>query len=89
MNVPNQKSQRRMQRDAAPAASAQVAAAAEADVADHEVKVALAAYFIAEKRGFEPGHELEDWLAAEAQIDGTAAPSLLTSIPLSPAGSAT
>jgi hypothetical protein len=66
MNVQNQKSQRRMQRDAAPAASAPVADAAEARVADHEVKVALAAYFIAEKRGFEPGHELEDWLAAEA-----------------------
>jgi DUF2934 family protein len=41
---------------------------AEAEIAGHQVKVALAAYFIAEKRGFEPGHELEDWLAAEAQI---------------------
>ena len=27
-----------------------------------------AAYFRAEKRGFEPGHELEDWFLAEAQI---------------------
>ena len=27
-----------------------------------------AAYYLAEKRGFEPGHELEDWLQAEAQI---------------------
>ena len=27
-----------------------------------------AAYYIAEQRGFEPGHELDDWLAAEAQI---------------------
>ncbi len=27
-----------------------------------------AAYYLAEKRGFSPGHELEDWLQAEAQI---------------------
>ena len=31
--------------------------------------VADAAYFYAEHRSFEPGHELEDWLAAESQID--------------------
>lgn len=36
--------------------------------AGQQTKVALAAYFIAEKRGFEPGHELDDWLAAEAEI---------------------
>lgn len=29
---------------------------------------AEAAYYLAERRGFEPGHELEDWLGAEAQI---------------------
>lgn len=28
-----------------------------------------AAYFLAEKRGFAPGHEHEDWLAAERQVD--------------------
>jgi len=27
-----------------------------------------AAYFLAEKRGFTPGHELEDWLEAETQV---------------------
>jgi len=32
-------------------------------------KIAIAAYFRAEGRNFEPGRELEDWLAAEAQID--------------------
>jgi hypothetical protein len=31
--------------------------------------IARAAYFRAEKRGFEAGHELEDWLAAEAEVD--------------------
>jgi hypothetical protein len=30
--------------------------------------VAVAAYYRAERRHFEPGHELEDWLAAEMQI---------------------
>jgi len=27
------------------------------------------AYYLAEKRGFTPGAELHDWLAAEARID--------------------
>ena len=35
---------------------------------DHQARIALAAYFIAEKRGFEPGHELDDWFAAEAEL---------------------
>jgi hypothetical protein len=30
-------------------------------------KIAECAYFKAEARGFEPGHEIEDWLAAEAE----------------------
>ena len=28
-----------------------------------------AAYYIAEHRGFEVGHDVDDWLAAERQID--------------------
>jgi hypothetical protein len=41
--------------------------------------IAEAAYFRAEKRGFSPGNETEDWLAAEAEVDarllqGAAAP---------------
>lgn len=31
--------------------------------------IAQAAYYRAEQRGFAPGAELEDWLAAEAEID--------------------
>ncbi len=31
--------------------------------------IAEAAFFRAEKRGFAPGHETEDWLAAEAEVD--------------------
>ena len=32
--------------------------------------IAEAAYFRAERRGFECGHELEDWYEAESEIDG-------------------
>ncbi len=31
--------------------------------------IARAAYFRAERRGFAPGRELEDWLEAEAEVD--------------------
>ncbi len=31
--------------------------------------IAEAAYYRAEKRGFAPGSEREDWLAAEAEVD--------------------
>ena len=34
-----------------------------------EQLVAEAAYLRAAGRGFEPGHELEDWLAAEKAVD--------------------
>ena len=34
---------------------------------DRDAKVAELAYYKAESRGFEPGHELEDWLAAEGE----------------------
>ncbi len=30
-----------------------------------DARIAELAYFKAEERGFEPGHELDDWLAAE------------------------
>jgi hypothetical protein len=30
--------------------------------------IAEAAYYRAERRGFEPGRETEDWLAAEAEV---------------------
>jgi hypothetical protein len=30
--------------------------------------VAVAAYYLAERRNFKPGHETEDWLAAESQV---------------------
>jgi hypothetical protein len=33
-------------------------------------RIAQAAYSRAQARGFAPGHELEDWLAAETDITG-------------------
>jgi Protein of unknown function (DUF2934) len=62
------------QRD--PGVAQMASAEAEACTADRQVEVALAAYFVAEKRGFEPGHELADWLAAEAQIAAAEQPSV-------------
>jgi hypothetical protein len=35
-----------------------------------EQKIAEAAYFKAEKRGFAPGFEMEDWLEAEREVKG-------------------
>jgi hypothetical protein len=36
--------------------------------AEREDMVRMAAYFRAERRGFAPGYEWEDWLAAEAEV---------------------
>ena len=35
-------------------------------------QIALAAYYCAERRGFTPGHELDDWLDAERELGETA-----------------
>jgi len=34
-----------------------------------QAMVAEAAYFLAERRAFDPGHDVDDWLQAEQQID--------------------
>ncbi len=36
---------------------------------DKYSEIALRAYFKAEARGYEPGHEIQDWLEAEAEIE--------------------
>jgi Protein of unknown function (DUF2934) len=36
---------------------------------NREQRIAEAAYWRAERRGFKPGHELEDWLEAEREVD--------------------
>lgn len=44
---------------------------------ERRAMIEQAAYFRAEQRGFAPGHELEDWVAAELEVDqflGSSAP---------------
>ena len=56
---------------AKPPATVQASAARAALSAEQRhALIAVAAYYIAEGRGFEAGRELEDWLRAEAEIDG-------------------
>jgi hypothetical protein len=42
------------------------------DVSSEEARrqIAEAAYYRAKQRGFEPGHELEDWIEAESEVMG-------------------
>ena len=35
---------------------------------DRDAKIAEMAYYKAESRGFEPGYELDDWIAAEQEF---------------------
>jgi hypothetical protein len=47
-------------------------AAVRPNFVDPQQRAALigrAAYFRAMQRGFEPGHEVSDWLAAEVEVD--------------------
>ena len=46
-----------------------LAPAAEPGEAQRKTMIAEAAYYRAERRGFAPGMALEDWLAAEQEID--------------------
>ena len=39
---------------------------------DRRLMIEREAYLRAERRGFEPGHELEDWLAAEHSVGSVA-----------------
>jgi hypothetical protein len=36
---------------------------------DRETMIAKAAYYLAQRRNFAGGHEVEDWLAAEAEVE--------------------
>lgn len=57
-------------------AKAQIAARAAARAA----AIAREAYYRAERRGFVPGNELDDWLAAEADVDGNGPIEILGSV---------
>jgi hypothetical protein len=56
-------------RPAARATRAPAAARAAVSAEARRAMIAQNAYLRAESRGFEPGHEEEDWLAAEAEVD--------------------
>ncbi len=47
------------------------------DANEREDMIRKAAYFRAASRGFRPGHEVEDWLASEMEIDRVLARSEL------------
>jgi len=49
-------------------------AARAADATQRRAMIAEAAYYRAQRRGFEPGHALEDWLQAEVEVERTLAP---------------
>jgi hypothetical protein len=52
--------------------SRQAARAGSTGIIDPEIRrqlVAAEAYFLAERRGFAGGNELEDWVAAERMVD--------------------
>jgi hypothetical protein len=49
--------------------SPQLAESGEREAMMREAMIAEAAYYRAEARGFESGHELKDWLDAEREID--------------------
>lgn len=56
--------------DTATAASEKNGSAAVPAAETARRSIAEAAYYRAQKRGFEPGYDLDDWLAAEAEITG-------------------
>jgi hypothetical protein len=60
---------------AATPVAAPAAAAGRAAGPDRAELVRMTAYFRAERRGFAPGYEVEDWLAAEAEVAGQTAPA--------------
>lgn len=57
-------------RAAAPRTSKELTPEARVELTRDELNklISEAAYFRAKQRGFEPGHELEDWIQAEAEV---------------------
>ncbi len=56
---------------AAPVAAATAPAVTEVEISPEARRgmIAEAAYLRAERRGFVPGYELEDWISAESEVD--------------------
>jgi hypothetical protein len=54
---------------------AQISARTDAAIARHAL-IAHAAYDLAQQRGFTPGDDLQDWFAAEREVDAQLDPDL-------------
>jgi hypothetical protein len=52
-----------------PAAGSKTARPSGISAADRHAMIAASAYLRAERRGFTPGQEVADWLAAEQEVD--------------------
>jgi hypothetical protein len=65
VQIAKQKSSKRM-----PGKIKKRAQTAEVNGREKRELIGEAAYYRAERRGFVPGFELEDWLAAELEIEG-------------------
>ena len=54
----------------APGRKSSISSNARAEVSPDELRklVSEAAYYRAKQRGFSPGHEMEDWIQAEAEV---------------------
>jgi len=50
--------------------STEIVKASKAELSEEDLisKIAVAAYYKAESRGYEPGHEIQDWMEAESEI---------------------
>jgi hypothetical protein len=59
----------RRERPATPRAKAPTPRRLQVTADARRTMIAEAAYLRAERRGFTPGHETEDWLAAEIEVD--------------------
>ena len=60
----------------APVAPSGVAPSPSIGPEQRQARICDAAYFLSERRGFRPGHELDDWLAAEGEVDRLLAASV-------------
>jgi hypothetical protein len=62
------KTPRKTTKTATPQPDSQAEARASAAPDDIRRLIAEAAYYKAKERGFQPGHELEDWVQAESEV---------------------
>lgn len=69
MKIPARRAKKAQMRGSVKCAPALTPARLAIDPAELHARIAEAAYLCAERRGFAPGHEIEDWLQAERGIE--------------------